>query len=267
VAFLRDVRCETYCVDRIFVVPADGGKAHAVGPELMKPRRGFEWWRGLAWLPDSVPVVSGRVKGEPIDQLELQRCVDIWNRARMYPWPTGLLNVHLVGDRCQVTVASYGGLCTQSAGMEFRYRCQSHGAGLHLLPPEDRVWNAHAAEDGQVRLFDPPKGPRLALPKAPPFPMLDGYVIPYGKDGEPLADLKVTEVAGTCYGTGEPDRYPLALPDQYPARCWWHGSGSDDCFKRPGRLAIGDVVLCPESAWKDVYEPMHFFKVKVVEFE
>jgi hypothetical protein len=267
IAFLREVRCEIDCIDRIFVLPADGGKALPVGPELVKPRGGFEWWRGLAWVPESAPVVSGGVKGEPIDWLALQRCVDIWNRARMYPWPAGALNVSLVGDRCQMTVAGYGGVCTQSASMEFRYWCQSHGAGLHLLPPEHRVWNADAEEDGQVRLFDPPQGPRLPLPKAPPYPMLDGFVVPYGKDGEPLEDLKLTEVKGTCYGTGEPDRYPLALPDGYPARCWGHGSGNDHCFKRPGRLALGDTVLCPMAVWDDVYDPMRFFKVKVVKFE
>jgi WD40-like Beta Propeller Repeat len=267
VAFLREVRCETYCIDRIFVVPAEGGEALSVGPDLVKPRDGFEWWSGLAWVPDAAPVVSSSGKGDSLDLPELQRCVDVWNRARMFSFPTGAVNVSLVEGRCQITLSDYGGVCTQSVEMPFRFWCPSHGAGLHQLPTEDRVWNGHGAEDGKVSLFDPSKAPRLPLPKAPPYPMLDGYVIPYGKDGELLADLKLTETSGTCYGTGEPDRYPLSYPDRYPARCWWDGSGSEHCFKQPGRLADGDIVLCPQSVWDEVYDPMHFFKVKVTDLE
>jgi hypothetical protein len=38
----------------------------------------------------------------------------------------------------------------------------------------------------------------------------------------------------------------------------------DECFKRPGRLAVGDIVLCPSrSARDEAYDPMHFEKVEV----
>jgi hypothetical protein len=147
--------------------------------------------------------------------------------------------------------------------MPFRYWCPSHGAGLHQLPTEYRVWNGYGAADGRLSLFDPPEALSLSLPKAPPYPMLDGYVIPYGKDGQPLPDLTFTEISGTCSGTGAPDRYPLSYPDRYPARCWWDGSGSEHCFKQPGRLELGDVVLCPDAPWEKAYDPMGFFRVKV----
>jgi len=263
VAFLRRVRCETFCTDRIFVIPVDGGKALAVGPDLVKPRDGFEWWRGLTWLPEEAPVVPGRARGESVHPSELQRCVDIWNRSHMSPFPTGAVNVNLVEGRCQITLSDYGGVCMQSAEMPFRYWCPSHGAGLHQLPTEYRVWNGYGADDGRLSLFDPPKALSLSLPKAPPYPMLDGYVIPYGKDGEPLPNLTFTERSGTCSGTGEPDRYPLSYPDRYPARCWWDGSGSEHCFKPPGPLELGDVVLCPDAAWEKAYDPMRFLRVKV----
>ena len=97
--------------------------------------------------------------------------------------------------------------------------------------------------------------------------MLDGYVVPFGKDGDPLPDLKMTqEVSGTCDRAGEAGPYPLSLPDGYPERCWWRGSGSQSCFKRPGRLEIGDVVFCPEAFWHEAYDPMQFVKVKVAAF-
>jgi hypothetical protein len=274
IAFFRQAGArETFGRYRIFIAPSTGGDPQEVGPELVEPSvdaSGLWSWPGLAWLPESAPVVVPAPEEARGDDFELQRCVDIWNRARMDPWPSGAANVSLVGDRCQVTLRYYGGVCMQSAELEFRFWCPSHGAGLHMLPPEYRVWNAHDERDGELRLFDPPKGPGLPLPKAPPHPMLEGYVIPYGKDGEPLADLKLTEAEGTCYGTGEPDGYPLAYPDGYPAQCWWHGpprGGSKDCFKRPGRLAIGDIVLCPQAFWHQAYDPMRFVKVKVTMFE
>jgi hypothetical protein len=135
-----------------------------------------------------------------------------------------------------------------------------------MLPPESRVWNAHGDEDGTISLFDEPKGSRLPLPEAPPYRMLDGYVIPYGKNGEPLADLKLTEVAGTCErGTGNPVDDPPSYPDRYPERCWWKSLGSYDCFKQPGRVELGDVVLCPDAYWEKAYDPLHFFRVTVTE--
>jgi hypothetical protein len=265
IAFLRhSARCETYCRLRFVIVSSKGGEPQEVGPELIQPNDCHPpWCPDLVWLSDAAPVIVPTDDHLEADELQLQRCVDIWNRARMHPWPTGAVNVSLVRDRCQITVSDYGALCDQSAEMPFRFRCPSHGAGLHQLPPEYRVWNGHGAQDGKIILFDPSKEPRLSLPKAPPHPMLDGYVIPYGKDDEPLVDLKLTETTGTCPGTGEPDRYPLAYPDRYPVRCGWHGSGSNDCFKQPGRLEVGHIVLCPESGWYEAYDPMRFVKVTV----
>ena len=268
VAFYRETRpCETFCHSRIVVVPATGGDPQTVGPDLVLASDDrFSWWPGLAWLPEAAPVVVPSKDDSRGNELELQRCVDIWNRARMYPYPTGAVNVSLVEGRCQITLSDYGGVCEQREEMPFRYWCPSHGLGLHQLTHKYRVWNAHGAHDGKLSLFDPPKGTRLPLPQAPPHPMLDGYVIPYGKDGEPLPDLKLTEGDGTCYATGG-DEYPLAYPDQYSVKCWWPDSGSDNCFKRPGRLAIGDIVMCPHILWHEANDPMRFVKVRVTKFE
>jgi hypothetical protein len=179
----------------------------------------------------------------------------------------GAVNVNLVGSLCQVTVSDYEAICTQTAETRFRFWCPSHGAGLpHLVPAEYRVWNGHGDEEGKISLFDPPKGARLPLPKAPPHPMLDGHVIPFTQDGEPLADLKLTETEGGCSSGGMPAGYPRAYPDGYPVRCGWGGSGMHiECFKRPGPLAMGDVVLCPDAPWKKAYDPMRFIAVKVTE--
>jgi hypothetical protein len=137
----------------------------------------------------------------------------------------------------------------------YRYFCPSHGGGLRLMPPEYRVWNAHASDDETLTLFEAPKGPRLPLPKAPPYPMLDGYVIPYGKDGEPLAGLKLTETALSCDVPGHSDDDPVVY-------CFVHAV----CFKRPGRLEVGDVVLCPDWSSK-AFDPMRFVSVKVSKVE
>jgi hypothetical protein len=259
VAFLRaSERCESLCLHQVFIVSADGGKPQPVGPELVEPSDGYgEWWPGLAWLPDKAPVIVPVTERRP-DALELQRCVDIWNRARMHPWMTGAANVSLVGDLCQVTVRYYGGLCSEMPEMPFRYWCPSHGGPLRLEPPEYRVWNAHGSEGGPLILFEPPKGPRLPLPKAPPYPMLDGYVVPYGKDGEPLAGLKLTEATWTCRAWGDSEDDPLVYCSTY-----------DECFKPPGRLEVGDVMLCPprDWSWQEGYDPMRFVKVEVTDID
>jgi hypothetical protein len=252
VAFFRESgTCETFCRHQIFIVPAGGGKPRPVGSEVVEPSDGHgEWWPGLAWLPEKAPVIVPIIEKESDDVLELQRCVDIWNRAHMRQ--AGPVNVSLVGDRCQITVRDYGGICWQTPKVPYRYFCPSHGGPLRLMPPEYRVWNAHASNEGTLTLFDAPKGPRLPLPKAPPYPMLDGEVIPYGKDGEPLAGLKLAETDWTCDAWGGSDD-PVVYCSVY-----------DECFKRPGRLAVGDIVLCPSrSARDEAYDPMHFEKVEV----
>jgi hypothetical protein len=269
VAFLRQAgSCETFCRYRIYVVASTGGNAEEVGPELVEPSvdaSGFWDWLGLAWLPESAPAVVTAKDERSGNEVELQRCVDVWNRARMTSRPTGAVNVSLVDGRCQITLRYYGGVCGQSEEMPFRFWCPGHGAGLHMLPPEHRVWNGHGDEEGSLSLFDPPKGARLPLPKAPPYPMLDGYVIPYGKDGKPLADLKLTAASGTCdQWLSKPDGYPKEHPDGFPERCWWgDDSGSYHCFKQPGRLEIGDTVLCPEAFWHEPYDPLRFVEVKL----
>jgi hypothetical protein len=63
----------------------------------------------MAWLPETAPVIVPTHDDTGDDELELQRCVDVWNRARMHPWPTGPVNVSLVDDRCQVTVSDLPG--------------------------------------------------------------------------------------------------------------------------------------------------------------
>jgi hypothetical protein len=186
VAFVRQTgSCETYCRARISVVDLERHDPYAVGPELIEARNELgrlSFWDGLAWLPDSAPNTAEEAHG---DQLELQRCADIWNRARMRPYPTGAINVSIVHDRCQVTVSDYQAVCGQSAEMPFRFWCPSHGAGVHRLPPDDLVWNAHGNDDGRINLLDDPKGARLPLPKAPAHPLLDGWSSPTAKMASP----------------------------------------------------------------------------------
>jgi hypothetical protein len=268
VAYVRTSgTCESFCRSHISIVPSKGGEAEKVGPELVQTADDqMDSSAGLAWLPESAAGVAPTDDGAHENELELQRCADIWNRARMHPYPTGAVNVSLVGDRCQITVSDYGALCEQAAQMPFRFWCPSHGQGLHLIPPEYRVWNGHGARDGTISLFDPPKGPRLPLAKAPPHPLLDGYVIPYGKDDLPLPDLKLTAVTGTCeVGTGMPG-YPRAYPDRYPIRCSWHPAEfTDSCFSPQETVEAGDTVFCPDAPWVQRYDPMSFFAVKVTE--
>lgn len=262
IAFLRRLgSCDDYCGYRIFVVPSTGGEERAVGPKVSEPSDGSGSWDGLTWLAAPTPTESSAPQP---DELELQRCVDIWNRARMSQWPYGLLNVSVVGGLCQVTVANYGGICTQSTEMPFRYWCPSHGAGLHMLPSEYRVWNAHRERGGGVRLFEPPKGPRLPLPKAPSYPLLDGFVVPYAKDGEPLSALKLSDVTGSCSWFEELSDH---LPEDYPMRCWWGDSGNDHCFKPPGQLKVGDFALCPDYWYKKRYDPLGYVRVKIASIE
>jgi hypothetical protein len=270
IAFLRTSgKCESFCRARISIVAAKGGEAPKVGPELVQTaREPLGLWSGLAWLPESPESVAPTDDVADENELELQQCVDVWNRARMHPWPIGAVNVSLVGDRCQVTDGDWGAICEQLVEMPFRYRCPSRGPGLHWIPTEYRVWNAHGAEDGSISLFEAPKGPRLPLPKAPPHPLLDGYVIPYGKDGAPLPDLKLTDKTGTCYRSAELDGYPLAYPDRYGAgRCYWPGHASDDCFKQLGPVTVGDTLLCPASVWDEAYDPLRFVRLTVTKLE
>ena len=269
IAFLRQAaRCETYCRFRIFIAPSSGGAAHPVGPELVEPA--VEWsgwwsWPGIAWLPERASVLVPRKDKTSNDELELQRCVDIWNRAQMSRWPNGVMNVSIVNGLCQVTVSSYGAICTQEKDTQFRYWCPSHGAGLHMLPPESRVWNAHRDRSGELRLLDPPKGARLPLPKAPPYPLLEGFVVPFTKDGEALPSLKLTDVTGTC--SWLPDPLDPHAAEGYPVRCGWGDYGNNDCFKRPGALKAGDIVLCPNYWYRKRSDPLSFFKVTVARLE
>jgi hypothetical protein len=268
VAFLRHSgACESYCRSQILVVSAKSGDPQKVGPELIQLNDcPLDLCPEMVWLSETAPVIVPTHDDTGDDELELQRCVDVWNRARMHPWPTGAVNVSLVDDRCQVTVSDYQAICTQTAEMQFRFWCPSHGEGFHNLQPDFRVWNAYGDKDGQISLFDPPKGPRLPLPTAPPHPMLDGYVIPYSKDGLPLPDLKLTEVTGTCAGgTGMPG-YPLVYTDRYPVRCSWHPSEfTDSCFSPRRTVEAGDTVFCPDAQWKQPFDHMSFFAVKVTD--
>jgi hypothetical protein len=135
-----------------------------------------------------------------------------------------------------------------------------------MLPPEDRIWNAYGNGEGQLT-FLLPVSSRLPLPEAPPHPMLNGYVIPYGKDGQPLTDLRIRDRAGKCEAaTGMPG-YPLGYPDRYPVRCYWPGSDeeSEDCFSPQRTVEAGDTVFCPGSIWEPHYDPMSFVAVEVTE--
>ena len=245
VAFLRATRhCAVVCKRRIFVVRASGRDPRPVGPTLTEASQ-------LFWLPQSAPAVVLTRETTPEAALGLQRCVDIWNRARMQ-WPTGAANVRLVKDRCQVTVAEIRDHGFLSAGfpcwqpVPFSYQCPSHGGALHTLDPAQRVWNAEVDKTGKLTLARAPRGPRLPLPTRSPYPLLNGYVLPFGTDGRPRPGLIFARtLTGTCVGRGYV-RHPDSL------RCGWTKRGftyvDDSCFKAPGRLRVGDVVLCPEGA-------------------
>lgn len=249
VAFLRTTRpCTAACESRIMAVPAEGGDARPVGPELVEPNE-------LYWLPDSAAAVVARRETSVNDPLELQRCVDIWNRARM-DWPKTAANVRLGEDGCQITAGGVEIAGVFATGFEcwqpvpYSYRCASHGGALRVMDPQQRVWNAETDASAKLRLFDPPKAGRLPLPKAAPYPMFDGYIIPFDSKGQLRPGLTITEtveVEATCYDPG---------PDDYPGRCYLTYA---TCFRRPGGPA--DVVLCPEDAgstrfhWVKLVEP------------
>jgi len=196
IAFFRKTgRCALVCKQRIFVVPADGGAPYPVGPRLTEPS-------DLFWLPSSASAAQARVSAAiaAADPLELQRCADIWNRARMQS-PTAVANVSIVNDRCQVTTPmdyrDAGFVCWQPVPWSFQ--CPSHGGRFSDIDPAYRVWNAQLDRGGKLTLLEPPKGPRLRLPKAPPYPMRDGHILPFGSDGRPRPGLTFTKtVAGTC---------------------------------------------------------------------
>ena len=244
IAFFRETGpCAIVCKQRIFVVPAEGGNPRPVGPELTEPRE-------LFWLPSSASGIQASVGADAsaaADPLDLQRCADIWNRVRMRS-PTAVANVSIVNDRCQVTTPmgyrDAGFVCWQS--VPWSLQCPSHGGNFSYIDPDYRVWNAQVDKGGRLTLLEPPKGPRLALPKPPPYPMLDGYVLPFRGDGQPRLGLTFTEtVGGTCTGGGYVDH-----PDS--VRCGWKGKRfsyiHNECFKPPGRVAVGDIVLCPKGA-------------------
>lgn len=175
----------------------------------------------------------------------------------MHPGLGSAANVSVVEEGCQVTLRYYGGICSQPPAMPFRYDCPSHGAALNMIESAFRVWNGHTDEEGKLSLFDTPKRPHLALPKVPPYPIFDGYVVPFGTDGQPLPGLNVTEtVTGECF---EDD---LAAPDLgYPVRCFWGHSLHNECFKPPGSLEVEGFALCPDY-WRSP-NPMSFFKVLI----
>jgi hypothetical protein len=257
VAFLRrQGSCESFCRYRIVVVPSIGGAERTVGPQLAEP--GDETWGGLAWITGPVPTGDPSMEA---DSLELQRCVDVWNRARMDPFATGLLNVNIVAGNCQVTLSDYGGVCSQVEEMPFRFSCPDHGAPLQMLPAEYRVWNGYARQGGTVTLFDPPQARRLPLPPAPHYPLLDGFVLPFDKNWEPLPTLRLKEVDAACPWSKEWSK-DLAY-DIYALECGWDGWGRDHCFKRPGELKVGDFVLCSEYVYNGRYDPLSFTRVKV----
>jgi WD40-like Beta Propeller Repeat len=242
VAFFRQTgRCAVVCKQRIFLVPAKGVEGHPVGPELIKPTQ-------LFWLPEAAAAIRSPAASPAEDALGVQRCADIWNRARMQ-WPTGVANVRVVHRRCQITVEEGVSVfsCWQPAPSSFQ--CAEHGANPHEVDPAYRVWNGAVPRNGRLRLLRPPRGGhRLPLPKPPPYPMLNGYVLPFGPDGRPRPGLSFT---GTVHGTcGKGGEGYVRHPDS--VRCGWpHGSmeyGNNSCFKPPGKVAAGDVVFCPESA-------------------
>jgi hypothetical protein len=201
----------------------------------------------------------------PDDPLQLERCADIWNWARMQ-WPSGAANARLVKDRCQVTVAKYRDAGFLSSGfpcwqpVPFSFQCPSHGGGLRTMNPAQRDWNARVDKNGKLSLARPPKGQRLPLPKAPPYPLLNGYVLPFTRDGRPRRGLTLTKtVTGTCNGRGD-----IRHPDS--VRCGWSERKfsyiDNSCFKAPGRLRVGDFVLCPEGAGST-----HFIRVKLSDLD
>jgi WD40-like Beta Propeller Repeat len=258
-AFFRMTRpCKAVCEGRIIVVSASDGRGSAVGPELIEPSQ-------LFWLPAHASAVVVANESTADDPRRLQRCADIWNRARMR-WPTGVANVRLVHDGCQVTVGethSHGFLLTGfacSQPVRYSFECPSHGANLATMNPAQRVWNALVDKRGKLRLVKAPAGPRLPLPKAPPYPLLNGYVLPFNSDGTPRRGLTFTKTeTGTCVGRGY-----IKHPDS--ERCGWQEHSftyvDNDCFKAPGRpLRVGDVVLCPVGAGSTKFIRLKLSKV------
>ena len=245
VAFFRNSSaCAAICRRRIVAIAAENGEEHTVGPTLMEPSQ-------LFWLPASAQTVKVTGTKTGPGPLQLQRCVDVWNRARMQ-WPRGVANVRFVKSRCEVTVAQsrdhgvlYTGFrCRQP--VRFSFQCPSHGGQLRTMNPQQRIWNAQIGEREQLRLIRAPKGPHLPVPKVPPYPLLDGWILPFTSHGRRRPGLIVTRtVSGSCIGPGA-----VRHPDS--VRCGWDERGfsyiANECFKPPGRLQVGDAVLCAESA-------------------
>jgi hypothetical protein len=97
------------------------------------------------------------------------------------------------------------------------------------------------------------------VPKLPPYPLLNGYVLPFDSDGRPRPGLTFTEkVVGTCMGRGD-----VFHPDSM--RCGWEGGEfsylHNSCFKAPGPPRVGDVVLCPEGAGSTRFIQLKLSKV------
>jgi hypothetical protein len=261
IAFFRAVRpCSVnriVCKRRIFVVPTEGGEPRPVGPELIEASQ-------LFWRPELSAIEGRRADKDADDSPELQRCVDIWNRAQM-EWPSVVANVRLVKEGCEITVAgirteglvSVGFPCLQP--VPYSFQCPGHGERLKYMDPAQRVWNAQADERGKLRLVRAPKGARLPLPKAPPYPILDGYILPFDSDGNVRKGLTISEAqTGTCIGRGFVDH-----PDSVD--CGWRDGGfsyiDHHCFKPPGPLEVGDIVLCSEGAGETSFIQLKLSKV------
>ena len=186
------------CEQRIFIVSAKHGNPRPLGPQLIEP---FE----LFWVRKGLPTQEGTIARTRDDPLELQRCADIWNRAQ-FQWADGAASVSLDKKGCRVTYTGYRnamipGLGFQCWQLDFTFRCPSHGEQLRFLDPDERVWNAWIESSGKLSLFAAPKGPHLPLPKAPPYPMVDGYVIPFDGNGQVHQELTISEThTGTCTG-------------------------------------------------------------------
>jgi hypothetical protein len=248
-AYLRDVgSCTAICRRRIVVVSSSGGAPHALGPLLIESTQ-------LFWLPSSAPAVLRRHEEMLGEGFQLQRCVDIWNRARMR-WSDTVANVSTAKGRCVVTIAYpprdagfiFAGFeCTQP--VPFTFDCPSHGANKNEIRPNHRVWNAQVAHGGTLYLFRRPSGRRLPVPKRPPYPILDGYILLLDRSGKLRNGLTYTAtVVGRCSGAGSGDiiGYPNSI------ECGWQ-SGTfaevdHECFKRSGPLRRGDIAYCSNGA-------------------
>ncbi len=258
IAFFRRTRkCTLVCKALIIVVPAKGGRGRAVRFELSEPSQ-------LFWLPEQASALVVANAPRLDDPRQLQRCADIWNRAHMQ-WPTGVANVRLVKHGCQVTVGenridgylASGFPCSQP--VLFSYQCPSHGDVLRNMNPAQRIWNAQVDEHGRLTLVEAPSGPRLRLPKAPPYPLLNGYVLPFTSDGQPRPGLTfTTTVTGACF-TGGDIKHPDSMRCGWPGRKFFYTDNS--CFKAPGRVRVGDVVLCPEGAGSTRFVPVKLAKL------